>query len=738
MRVGLGIRLVAIAGVLPVALVFIDHGPSPVRAAAVAEASAFTPITPQRLVDTRIGLGAPQQRLQTATSIDVQVTGRLGVPSSATAVVANVTAVDASGPGYLQVLPTGRAALGSSSTLNVDLVGQTIPNATFAPLGDSGRLTVYAIFTTDVVIDIFGYFTPATSSSAGRLVPLTPQRILDTRIELGWKAPVSMPPVPSPSVPSTTVASPPVPSPGTRPGNPGDAVNCSDFATYPQAKAWYDLYYPYYGDVANLDADNDGLPCETLPGRTNALQGEAVAAATVVTLQVAGRGDVPSSGVSAVVMNVTAVDPLGPGFVQVAPTPVVAGASSNLNTAPGRTTANLVVVPLGATGTVDLYVTTPADLVADVVGYFTDASAPSTNVGLFVPIVPSRQLDSRPGAPGQPPAGPLPAGTVTTIDVNDIASSAIAVAGNLTATGAERTGYLQIAAPPIALGVSSNLNVAYPGQTVANAVVTPASQGLVQLFNQTPTHELLDVTGWFTSAVASDPPVPTTQPPVTQPPATQPPTTPVPTTPTTPPPPANPDGKIAFARSNQIYTINSDGSGELKLTSGDKNYWPRWSPDGEQIAYVHETPGAVHEIWLMDANGANKRKVATTGDRAFGAAWSPDGTRLAFQPAAGPAVILTLSTGSVQPLIGEETPGLEEEFIFTGTPVWSPDGGTLVFESGHAVFDEVIYDFDLDTLQVTVLLAFYHAACSASWTYGPPELSADGSLLAVPFQDHAT
>ena len=54
--------------------------------------------------------------------------------------------------------------------------------------------------------------------------------------------------------------------PTTKPSNPGDSKNCSDFATYAQAKAWFDKYYPYYGDVAGLDSDGDRKPCETLPG----------------------------------------------------------------------------------------------------------------------------------------------------------------------------------------------------------------------------------------------------------------------------------------------------------------------------------------------------------------------------------------------------------------------------------------------------------------------------------------
>ena len=50
------------------------------------------------------------------------------------------------------------------------------------------------------------------------------------------------------------------------PANPGNSKNCGDFPNYAQAKAWYDTYFPYYGDLARLDGDNDGEPCESLPG----------------------------------------------------------------------------------------------------------------------------------------------------------------------------------------------------------------------------------------------------------------------------------------------------------------------------------------------------------------------------------------------------------------------------------------------------------------------------------------
>jgi hypothetical protein len=71
-------------------------------------------------------------------------------------------------------------------------------------------------------------------------------------------------PTPAPA----TTTSPPTQSPTTsaQVGNPGDAKNCGDFATYAEAKAWYDTYFPAYGDVAHLDGDGDGIPCESLPG----------------------------------------------------------------------------------------------------------------------------------------------------------------------------------------------------------------------------------------------------------------------------------------------------------------------------------------------------------------------------------------------------------------------------------------------------------------------------------------
>jgi len=55
-------------------------------------------------------------------------------------------------------------------------------------------------------------------------------------------------------------------SDGQAPANPGDTKNCGDFSTWADAQAWFDYYFPYYGDVARLDANGDGIACESLPG----------------------------------------------------------------------------------------------------------------------------------------------------------------------------------------------------------------------------------------------------------------------------------------------------------------------------------------------------------------------------------------------------------------------------------------------------------------------------------------
>src|ERR1035437_7826541 len=98
----------------------------------------------------------------------------------------------------------------------------------------------------------------------------------------------------------------------------------------------------------------------------------AVAPGGTVVLQVAGQGGVPLTGVSAVVLNVTATEPTSSGYVSVYGDGTTRPTASNLNYVAGQVVPNLVIAPVGAGGKVDLYNGSGGtiQLIGDVAGYF--------------------------------------------------------------------------------------------------------------------------------------------------------------------------------------------------------------------------------------------------------------------------------------------------------------------------------------------------------------------------------
>ncbi|HWL43993.1 MAG TPA: hypothetical protein VNQ73_13715, partial [Ilumatobacter sp.] len=93
-----------------------------------------------------------------------------------------------------------------------------------------------------------------------------------------------------------------------------------------------------------------------------------VTADGVVELTVTGRGGVPAAA-SAVLLNVTAVFPDGPGFVTVWPCGSDRPQASNVNYGPGDVAPNAVLAKVGTGGKVCLYTKAATDLVVDVNGY---------------------------------------------------------------------------------------------------------------------------------------------------------------------------------------------------------------------------------------------------------------------------------------------------------------------------------------------------------------------------------
>ncbi len=141
-----------------------------------------TPLVPARLLETRTGpndktvdgLFEGDGPIQARTEVELQVTGRGGVPADASAVALNVGAVRPADFGYLTIYPCGEdRPLASSVNYGVDT---TVSNAANALIGEDGKVCIYASKTVNVIVDVNG-----TIPQGGSPRPLIPARLLETR-----------------------------------------------------------------------------------------------------------------------------------------------------------------------------------------------------------------------------------------------------------------------------------------------------------------------------------------------------------------------------------------------------------------------------------------------------------------------------------------------------------------------------------------------------------------------------
>ena len=374
----------------------------------------FHPLSPSRILDTRVGNGAPTAPLGAGATMNLQVTGRGGVPSTgASAVVVNVTVTNTTAPSWLTVYPAGEARP-MAANLNY-VAGQTIPNLVTAKLGANGQISLYnAAGNVDVVADVAGWYDDGTSATGAKFHALTPSRILDTRSGNG--APTA------PLGPGATMNLQ-VSGRGGVPSTGASAVVVNVTVTGTTAPSWLTVYPT--GESQPLAANLNYVAGQTIPNLVIAKLGangqislynaagstDVVADVTgwyddgtsstgstfhpvtpsrildtrygngaptaplgtgvTMNLQVTGSGGVPSTGVSAVVVNVTVTGTTAPSWLTVWPAGEARPMAASLNYVAGQTIPNLVTAKLGTNGQISMYnAFGSTDLVADVAGWF--------------------------------------------------------------------------------------------------------------------------------------------------------------------------------------------------------------------------------------------------------------------------------------------------------------------------------------------------------------------------------
>ncbi|MDU0314735.1 IPT/TIG domain-containing protein [Phycicoccus sp. M110.8] len=249
-------------------------------------------------------------------------------------------------------------------------------------------------------------------------------------------------------------------------------------------------------------------PSRLLDTRTNLGGAGPVAAKGTVHLQVTGRGGIPTTGVSAVVLNVTVTSPTAPGFITAYPDGATRPTSSNLNFTAGQSIPNLVVAKLSTDGKVALYNGSPGttQLIADVAGYYLAGSV--TSPGGFQALDPARLLDTRTNLGG---AGPVAAKGTVHLQVTGrggIPTTGVsAVVLNVTVTSPTAPGFITAYPDGATRPTSSNLNFT-AGQSIPNLVVAKLStDGKVALYNGSSgtTQLIADVAGYYLGASAAAP-----------------------------------------------------------------------------------------------------------------------------------------------------------------------------------------------------------------------------------------
>lgn len=335
------------------------------------------------------------------------------IPTSARAYVVNVTLVPRGSVDFVTLWAAGESRPNVWSIRSPD--GNIVANSAIVKAGSGGAISLYVSDNTDVLIDVAGYYTNNTAVSNLVYYPLTPCRVVDTRIDYRLPGPFGPPSMATretrrfrfPTSPCTvpqgasaysmTITAVPQgalqfltawPAGGPQPNvssinSPAGRVLANSVILPASADGSIDVFAfnqtDFIIDINGYFAPDDGVngqfyfPITQCRASDSTVSGGIYTDNTVRTISIptaAGCTGIPVSA-RGYALNVTALPSGSPmPFVTAYPTGQNRPNASILNAFEGQIVTNSAIIPAGAGGAIDVYAYRRTHLVVEVSGYF--------------------------------------------------------------------------------------------------------------------------------------------------------------------------------------------------------------------------------------------------------------------------------------------------------------------------------------------------------------------------------